>query len=127
LVYSGTAVKRFGALRLSGIATSIACILCIAQFFILRPPSAMIVAPQVVWLAVLNATVCTFVPVLLIMLAIERIGASLTAQMGVIGPVSTILLSIWILDEPFTIWIAVGTALVIGGVWWLTRVPKMDP
>jgi drug/metabolite transporter (DMT)-like permease len=126
LVYSGTAVKRLGALRLSGLATSIACVLCIAQFFALRPPSAMVVAPQVIWLAILNATLCTFVPVLLVMLAIERIGASLTSQMGMIGPLSTILLSVWLLDEPFTIWIAMGTALVIGGVWWLTRAPKME-
>jgi drug/metabolite transporter (DMT)-like permease len=126
LVYSGTAVKRLGALRLSGLATSIACVLCIAQFFVLRPPSAMVVAPQVIWLAILNATLCTFVPVLLVMLAIERIGASLTSQMGMVGPLSTILFSVWLLDEPFTIWIAMGTALVIGGIWWLTRTPKTD-
>lgn len=126
LVYSGTAVKRLGALRLSGLATSIACVLCIAQFFVLRPPSAMVVAPQVIWLAILNATLCTFVPVLLVMLAIERIGASLTSQMGMVGPLSTILFSVWLLDEPFTIWIAMGTALVIGGIWWLTRAPKTD-
>ncbi len=121
LVYSGEAVKRLGALRLSGLATSIACILCIAQFFILRPPSAMVVAPEVIWLGVLNAILCTFVPELLVMLAIERLGATITAQIGMIGPLSTILLSVWLLDEPFTLWIAMGTALVIGGVWWLAR------
>jgi drug/metabolite transporter (DMT)-like permease len=124
LVYSGEAVKRLGALRLSGIATSIACVLCIAQFFLLRPASAMIVAPEVVWLGILNAIFCTFVPVLLVMLAIERLGATITAQIGMIGPLSTIMLSVWLLDEPFTIWIAIGTALVIGGVWSLARAPK---
>src|SRR5690606_10815087 len=95
LVFSATAVQRLGALRLSGLATSIACVLCIAQFFLLRPPSAVVVAPEVIWLAILNAILCTFVPVLLVMLAIERIGASLAAQMGMIGPLSTILLSVW--------------------------------
>jgi drug/metabolite transporter (DMT)-like permease len=124
LVYSGAAVQRLGALRLSGIATGIACVLCIAQFFVLRPPSAIAVAPEVIWLGILNATLCTFVPVLLVMLAIEKIGASLTAQMGMIGPLSTILLSVWLLDEPFTIWIAIGTVLVISGVWWLARAPN---
>jgi drug/metabolite transporter (DMT)-like permease len=124
LVFSGAAVKRLGALRLSGLATTIACVLCIGQFFILRPPSAMNVAPEVIWLAILNATLCTFVPVLLVMIAIEKIGASLTSQMGMIGPLSTILLSVWLLDEPFTIWIAMGTALVISGVWWLARAPR---
>jgi drug/metabolite transporter (DMT)-like permease len=124
LVYSGAAVKRLGAMRLSGFATSIACILCIGQFFILRPPSEMAVAPEVIWLAVMNATLCTFIPVLLVMLAIEKIGASLASQIGMIGPLSTILLSVWLLDEPFTIWIAMGTALVVSGVWWLARAPK---
>jgi drug/metabolite transporter (DMT)-like permease len=84
----------------------------------------MAVAPEVIWLAILNATLCTFVPVLLVMVAIEKIGASLASQMGMIGPLSTILLSVWLLDEPFTIWIATGTALVISGVWWLARAPK---
>jgi drug/metabolite transporter (DMT)-like permease len=124
LVFSGAAVKRLGALRLSGLATSIACVLCIGQFFILRPPAAMVVAPEVIWLAILNATLCTFVPVLLVMIAIERVGASLTSQMGMVGPLSTILLSVWLLDEPFSIWMAAGTALVISGVWLLARTKR---
>jgi drug/metabolite transporter (DMT)-like permease len=124
LVFSGASVQRLGALRLSGLATSIACVLCIAQFFILRPPSSMAVEPQVIWLGILNATLCTFVPVLLVMLAIEKIGASLTSQMGMVGPLSTILLSVWLLDEPFTIWVAAGTALVLSGVWLLARMKK---
>lgn len=121
LVYSGTAVKRLGALRLSGLATGIACVLCIGQFFMLRPAGAMIVAPEVIWLAILNATLCTFVPVLLVMLAVEKIGASLTAQTSMIGPLSTIMLGVWLLDEPFTTWIAMGTGFVLGGIWLLTR------
>ena len=121
LVFSGEAVKRIGALRITGIATSIACLLCIAQFFILRPVSAMSVAPQVIWLAILNATLCTFLPVLMVMLAIERVGAGVTAQVGMIGPLSTIAMSIVLLGEPFTVWMAAGTALVLAGIWLLTR------
>lgn len=121
LAFSGQAVKRFGALRLTGIATSIACVLCIAQFFILRPPSAMIVAPEVIWLSILNATLCTFCPVLLVMMAIERVGAGVTAQIGMVGPLSTITMGILILGEPFTIWVAMGTSLVLFGIWLLTR------
>ena len=56
-----------------------------------------------------------------IVLAIERIGASLTAQAGTIGPLSTIFMAVFFLDEPFTIWIAVGTVLVLLGIWLLTR------
>jgi len=123
LVYSGEEVKRLGALRLTGLATSVACVICIAQFLILRPLSAMSVAPQVLWLSALNATVCTFAPVLMVMMAIERIGASLTAQTGTIGPVSTILMAVVLLGEPFTAWVAAGTVLVVAGIWLLARQP----
>jgi drug/metabolite transporter (DMT)-like permease len=121
LLYSGQVVQRLGALRITGISTSVASVLCVAQFFLLRPASAMHVAPEVIWLSLLNATVCTFLPVVLVMLAIERVGSGVTAQTGNIGPLSTILLSVLLLGEPFTIWIALGTALVLAGVYLLAR------
>lgn len=121
LVYSGEVVKRLGSLRLTGLATTVACVFCIAQFALLRPLSAALVAPEVVWLSVLNATACTFAPVLMVMMAIERVGPSVAAQTGMVGPMSTILMGVVILGEPFTPWVAVGTALVLAGVWLLTR------
>ena len=121
LVYSGEEVRRLGAMRLTGLATTVACLLCIAQFFVLRPVSAMAVAPQVVWLSVLNAIACTFAPVLMVMMAIERIGATMAAQTGMVGPLSTILMGVLILGEPFTAWVAAGTALVLAGIWLLAR------
>ncbi len=122
LLYSGQVVKRLGSLRLTGLATSVACILCIAQFVLLRPiDAAFAVAPAVLWLSVLNATLCTFVPVLLVMMAIERVGPAVTAQTGMIGPLSTILMGVLILGEPFTAWVAAGTALVLMGVALLAR------
>jgi drug/metabolite transporter (DMT)-like permease len=122
LVYSGEFVKRIGSLRLVGLATSVACVCCIAQFVLLRPvASAFAVAAPVVWLSLLNATLCTAVPVLLVMMAIERVGPALTAQAGMVGPLSTILLGVWLLGEPFTAWVAAGTGLVLAGIFAFTR------
>jgi drug/metabolite transporter (DMT)-like permease len=121
LAFSGQEVQRLGAMRLTGLATTVACLLCIAQFLLLRPLSALAVAPEVIWLSVLNATLCTFAPVLMVMMAIERIGATLTAQTGMIGPLSTILMGVLILGEPFTVWVACGTVLVLAGVWMLAK------
>ena len=121
LAFSGQEVQRLGALRLTGLATTVACLLCIAQFIVLRPLSALVVAPEVVWLSVLNATLCTFAPVLMVMMAIERIGATLTAQTGLVGPLSTIAMGVLILGEPFTAWVAAGTLLVLAGVWMLAK------
>jgi len=125
LVASGEFVKRLGSLRLVGLATSVACLLCILQFVLLRPiGSAFEVAPQVIWLSILNATVCTALPVLAVMMAIERIGPAMAAQTGMVGPMSTILMGVVILGEPFTAWIAAGTALVIAGIFVFTRMGR---
>ncbi|MBK0394596.1 DMT family transporter [Ramlibacter algicola] len=122
LVYSGQLVQRLGSLRLVGLASTVACVCCIVQFVVLRPlDTALAVAPEVIWLSVLNATLCTAVPVLLVMMAIERIGPALSAQTGMVGPLSTILMGVLLLGEPFTGWVAAGTALVIAGIYVFTR------
>ena len=121
LVFSGEEVKRLGALRLTGLATTVACVLCIGQFVVLRSMSAALVAPEVIWLSVLNATLCTFAPVLMVMMAIERVGATVAAQTGMVGPLSTILMGVVVLGEPFTGWVAAGTVLVLAGIWLLAK------
>ena len=121
LLYSGQLVQRIGSLRLVGWATSVACVCCIAQFVMLRPLSAAVVPVEVLWLGVLNAVACTVAPVIMVMMAIERIGAALTAQTGMIGPMSTITLGVLLLDEPLNIWIGVGTLLVVSGVFIVSK------
>ena len=125
LNYSGQMVQRLGSLRLAGWATSAACLFCIAQFVLLRPIELAWQVPEpVLWLSLLNATACTAVPVLLVMMAIERIGPGLTAQTGMIGPMSTLLMGVWILGEAFNTWVLAGTALVLSGVFLVTRTPR---
>jgi drug/metabolite transporter (DMT)-like permease len=122
LFYSGEMVQRLGSMRLVGLATSVACALCIVQFLVLRPLGTVLeVAPEVLWLSVINATLCTVVPVMMVMMAIERIGSGLAAQVGMVGPMSTMIMGVVLLGEPFTAWLAVGTLLVIAGVFVCSR------
>jgi len=121
LVYSGEMVQRLGSLRLVGLASTVACVLCIAQFGLLRPLEAALVAPEVIGLSVINALACTVAPVLMVMMAIERIGSGLAAQIGMVGPMSTIAMGVWILGEPFNSWILAGTVLVVAGVLVVSR------
>jgi len=121
LVISAQEVQRLGSVRLTGVASSVACVLCIAQFVLLRPLAAADVAPPVLWLSLLNAVVCTVAPILMVMAAIERIGAPLAAQAGMVGPLATITMGVLLLGEPFTGWIVVGTVFVLAGVWLLAR------
>lgn len=121
LTQSGELVPRLGSLRLVGLATTVACLCCLLQFVLLRPLSAAVVAPEVIWLSLLNATLCTAAPVLMVMMAIERIGAGLAAQTGMIGPMSTILMGVWLLGERLNAWVVAGTVLVLGGVFVVTK------
>jgi len=121
LVYSAELVQALGSLRLVGLATTVACLCCMAQFVLLRPLSALAVAPEVIALSVLNALACTAAPVLMVMMAIERIGAALSAQVGMVGPLSTILMGVLLLGERFTPWLLVGTLCVLVGIYVFTR------
>lgn len=114
---SGQAVARIGAVRLTAYASTVACALCIGQYLLLQPLAALAQQPApVYWLSLLNGTVCTVLPVLAIMVGVKRIGSSLAAQVSMLGPVSTIVLSVWLLDEPMGPWQNAGTVLVLLGV-----------
>jgi drug/metabolite transporter (DMT)-like permease len=54
-------------------------------------------------------------------LAVSYAGVLLVFGAGMIGPMSTVLMSVAIVGEPFTAWMAAGTALVLAGVWLLAR------
>ena len=121
LSVSGQHVQRIGAMRLTGWAGTVASLCCLLQFLLLRPLSAAAVPEPVLWLSLLNGTACTVAPVLMVMMAIERIGATLSAQTGMIGPMTTVALGVWILGEPLNPMIVAGTLLVLAGVWMLAR------
>lgn len=114
---SGQLVVRIGALRLTAYASGIASVLCVGQYLLTRPLDGLLAFPAPVYgLSLLNGTVCTVLPVLAIMLGVKRIGPALAAQVSMLGPVSTIVLSVWLLDEPMGLWQSLGTGLVLCGV-----------
>ena len=122
LSYSGELVRRLGALRLVGLASCVACVLCVGQFALLRPVSLVTeLSAGVWWLSALNASLCTVLPVVLVMLSIERIGSALASQVGMVGPMSTLVMAALVLDEPLSPWLLLGTALVMSGVFICSR------
>jgi len=117
LVLGGETVGRLGAVRLTGLASNVACFLCVAQFCLLRPWHAWTQFSPAVWqLSIVNATVCSVLPMWMVMRAMELIGASHTSQVGMIGPLSTLMLAVWLLGEPLTPPLLLGTALVLLGI-----------
>ncbi|QBP78329.1 DMT family transporter [Herbaspirillum huttiense] len=122
LISSGELVRRVGAVRLVAYAMCVSSVACLIQFFILRAPADLVtqVAP-VYQLSLFNAVFCTVLPVFLTMVAVARIGAPTAAQAGLVGPVSTLFMGAVLLDEPITGIQLAGTALVLAGMWLLSR------
>jgi drug/metabolite transporter (DMT)-like permease len=122
LLGSGEMVKRLGSLRLVSYAMCVSSAACIGQFFLLRPAALLVQPLPVYGLSLVNGIVCTVMPVFMTMAAVQRIGAGAASQAGMIGPVSTLFLGAVILSEPVTSWQLAGTALVLAGIYLLSKV-----
>jgi len=121
MIGAGEMVKRIGSVRLVVYASSASAVLSVIQSSFYNPTAVFEQTTQVYWLSLLNASLCTVIPMLLIMIAINRIGSPLVAQAGILGPVSTIFMGYFILSEPITWMQIAGMALVISAMWLLVR------
>jgi drug/metabolite transporter (DMT)-like permease len=121
LLASGEMVRRVGALRLVSYAMCVSSAACILQFVLLRPIATLIQPVEVYGLSMFNAVFCTVLPVFMTMIAVARIGAGTASQAGMIGPVSTLFLGAVVLNEPITGIQLAGTALVLTGIYLLSR------
>jgi drug/metabolite transporter (DMT)-like permease len=117
LVGSGELVKRVGALRLTAYASCVAAFCCMLHFALTRPLTLLVTVPTPVYgLSLINGTLCTVLPVFAVMMGVSRLGASVASQIGMIGPVSTIILADLLLDERMGPMQIIGTVLVMVGV-----------
>jgi len=121
LLLSGELVSRVGAMRLVAYAMCVSCVACIVQFFLLRPASLIVQPAAVYGLSMVNAVLCTVLPVFLTMIAVARIGPASSAQAGMVGPVSTLFLGAVILHEPVTGIQLAGTGLVLTGIYLISK------
>jgi len=129
LMGSSEVVHRIGSLRLVSYASCLACVLCMLQWAVLHVATAgqvggvMHLPWQAYGLSAINAVACTVLPIGLVMKGVQLLGAPLASQVGMVGPLSTILMAAWWLQEPLTWRLAVGTACILGGIVLLTRSP----
>jgi len=124
LVSSSQVVARIGSMRFTAYATSVASLLCILQFLLLRPLSALQLPAQVYGLAIAMAVGCTVLPVFVTSEALRRIGANQVAIIGAAGPVTTIFLGWLGLEESMSLLQIAGAVLVLAGVLLVTIKPK---
>jgi drug/metabolite transporter (DMT)-like permease len=121
LVMSGELVRRIGAIRLTAYASIVSTVAVLIQFAALNPLASLAQPAEVYWLSLVNGLFCTVLPMFATMMAVERIGAGSTSLAGMVGPVVTIALGYVFLGEPVSGSQLAGTALVLAGIFVLSR------
>ncbi len=116
LIFAGELVGRVGSIRLVALASASATVATCIQSLVLGADQLFVQQPEVYYFAFINALFCTFMPMLFIMMAVNRIGSSLTAQAGTIGPVGTAFLGWYFLSEPVSTLQLAGIAVVLVGI-----------
>ena len=89
----------------------------ITDNLILGDISEVISLPPRIWLlGMALALFSTLIPSFLVNLGISRVGPQATSAVGMIAPISTIILAIVVLNEPFGFIDALGTLLTVAGI-----------
>ena len=126
LIYAGEIVHRVGSIRLVAYASASATFFCALQALLVDPAGLVNQPAAVYGLSLLNASLCTFVPMLLIMSAVKRLGSGLAAQAGVVGPVATVFLGWHFLGETVSLLQLVGVAVVLASMTMLVSLTRMQ-
>jgi drug/metabolite transporter (DMT)-like permease len=116
LVAGSEVIARTGSMRFTAYAMSAASVVCILQFLLLRPLSALDLPAPVYLYAIGMAVVSTAIPVFMTSEALRRVGANRVAIIGALGPVTAIALGYLGLDEIMSPLQIAGSALVLVGV-----------
>lgn len=121
LIFSGEMVKRIGSIRLVTYASSFSTLFGIIQITLISPNELFDQPSEVYILSMINALFCTVMPIFMIMISVKRMGSSLTAQSGILGPVSTLFMGWYFLQENISLFQICGLVLVIISVWLLMK------
>ena len=113
----GELIAKLGSGRFTALAMAVATAATLIHYLVARPWGEIFNQPwQIYALALGMAVFSTVVPVFMQSAAIKHIGAGRASMIGMLGPVATIGLGWWLLDEPLSLWQLGGAATVIAGV-----------
>jgi drug/metabolite transporter (DMT)-like permease len=116
VLFSRTWIKRLSSLIFTSIAMISSSIFGIIHGAVIIDWSVIVINNAAwLWLAML-VVFSTVIPSFMMTEAIQRIGPAQTGVVGMLGPIFTIVLAVYLLSEPFTLKIALGVVLVIAGV-----------
>ncbi|MFM7193194.1 MAG: DMT family transporter [Bacteroidota bacterium] len=124
ILFSSKLIGKTGAARFNSQAMLAACAGVLLHFFIAGEESLSVLPASTWWYGFLMAVFSTVIPSYLIAESIKRIGGENTAIIASIGPVSTIVMAGWVLEETVSVLQLAGTTAILAGVWMVAKEGK---
>lgn len=118
---SGIMIRRIGSIRFTCYSMMVAC-LATGIHCGLQPGSRLLGLPfRIYGLALLMALLSTVMPAFFMNAGIRRLGSGPASIISSAGPVATLALAYFVLNERLSVIQIAGTCLVLGGVYVITR------
>jgi drug/metabolite transporter (DMT)-like permease len=121
IVFSGRLIPMVGATKFNSYAMSFASIGVLGHYFITTDHSLWQYPSSVYVYGILMAVISTVIPSYLVVQGIKRIGAHNAAIVASVGPVSTLSLAFFFLNETISLFQIIGTLLILSGVVLISR------
>lgn len=121
LTGSARLIARLGTARFSALAMLISTAAVFGHFLATQPAVALAQPWPVYGYALAMGLFSTVLPVFAQSAAIHRLGSARVALVSMLGPLATIGLAGWLLDEPLSLAQLAGAALVIAGIALVSR------
>ena len=121
VLFSKRYIEKLGSQLFTCIAMISSCLFGLLHGVVVLEIADLSVS-QVAWFwLVMLVVLSTVIPSFMMVEALDRIGPTQTGIVGMLGPIFTIMLAIYLLDEPFSKWLVLGVALMMMGVANLVR------
>lgn len=121
VLFSKHYIKYLGSQLFTCIAMISSCVFGLLHGFIVLDFSDLSISHAAWFWLVMLVSLSTVIPSFMMTEALDQIGATQTGIVGMLGPIFTIALAIYLLDEPFSLWLVLGVALMMVGVATLVR------
>lgn len=121
LMGSGAMVKRVGSTRFTAYSMTVACLATGLHFSLQHGVELLNLPDKVYWVALIMAVFSTVLPAFFMNAGIHRIGAGSASIISSIGPIGTLGLAFLLLGETLTVAQLSGTALILIGVYVVSR------
>lgn len=109
-------IKKLGSLLFTALAMTASSLLVFAHGAIQVDFSSLEITTEAWSWLILLAIFSTVLPSFMMSEAIQRIGPTQTGIMGTLGPIFTIILAVYLLNEPLSLYMIFGMLMVICGV-----------